>query len=54
MLRVPQSALTAAGAPRPLRDGDRATVDGVTYSVLAVDRRALQGAPALIVAQLRG
>ena len=53
-IRIAQDALTAAGAPRAPRQGDRIEVDGVTLAITTVEARALRGASALIVLRARG
>lgn len=53
-LRVAQSALDTAGAPRALRDGDQVVEGGATWMVMSADPRALRGATALVVVRLRG
>ena len=53
-LRVSRAALDAAGAPRVPRVNDRVVIGGETAAILSAEARALRGAPALIVCQLRG
>lgn len=53
-MRVAQAALTAASAPRALRDGDQVVADGQTFMIMSADPRALRGASALVVLHLRG
>lgn len=53
-VRIAQYALDAASAPRALRQGDRIVVDGKAAAVLSVDPRALNGATAMVVVQVKG